>query len=385
VKICDLALFSLETSSGVRTYIENKIRYVSARRDIEHVVIVPGRHDRRSMRMRSKLVIVRGVPSFYPGIRICFNLRKVAALVRAESPDLIEINCQYTLAWAAFLASRETRIPIVGVYHTDLPACVRHLTRGAGQAISSTLERITEFYEGLIYRHCTLTVLLNAAMRSRVGRMGVNRTSCVPCGVDLETFHPERRSSALRQRLGIGPGRKIICYAGRLSAEKEVDILIDAFRQLDPAAFALVVAGDGPMAALMTRHAESNPAVFYLGHYDSPSKLAAVYASSDVFVIPGRYETFGMATLEALACGLPVVGIRSSGSESIVPAEVGLLAVAGQAADLAGKIEEVAAWPYGRRAACRAFAEGYSWDSVFSEYFGIYRQLIADHLPRSAS
>jgi Glycosyltransferase Family 4 len=123
VKICDLALFSQDTSSGVKTYIESKIDYVRSRDQFEHVVIVPGRTNRVSVDGRSKVIVVRGTPAIYPGICIAVNLRRIAALIEQEAPDIIELNCQYTLPWAAFLATRHSRTPIVGIYHTDLPVC----------------------------------------------------------------------------------------------------------------------------------------------------------------------------------------------------------------------------------------------------------------------
>ena len=132
------------------------------------------------------MIVVRGVPTPYPGVRIGLNLARIAEVIRREAPDIIELNCQYTLAWAAFLATRRRRVPIVGVYHTDVPACARHWARRAGTTVASAVERIVEFYEGLIYRHCTLTILLNVGMRDRVARLGVRRTRCLPCGVDAD-------------------------------------------------------------------------------------------------------------------------------------------------------------------------------------------------------
>src|SRR5438477_2723358 len=176
MKVCDLALFSESTSSGVRTYIESKIDYVRHRPYLDHVVIVPGAKASIRMHGRSKVIVVRGVRSPYPGVRLGLNLFEVAALIKGERPDVIEVNCQYTLAWAAFLATRRRRTPVIGVYHTDVPACLRHWVRRTGSLVASAVERLAEFYEGLIYRRCTVTVLLNAAMANRVARMGVHRT-----------------------------------------------------------------------------------------------------------------------------------------------------------------------------------------------------------------
>jgi alpha-1,6-mannosyltransferase len=378
LKVCDLALFSPSSSSGVKTYIASKIAYVRERIDIEHVVIVPGPSDHLSTDGRSRVIVVRGVPSPYPGVWLGLNLVKIARLIDREAPDIIELNCQYTLGWAAFLATWRRRTPIVGVYHTDVPACARHWALPAGKMVASVVERLVEFYEGLIYRHCTLTILLNARMADRIARLGVHRTRCLPCGVDPAMFTPARRDPDLRRRLGITPAQKIVFYAGRLSPEKELDTLFAAFEQLPHPDFVLMIAGDGPDAPAVARYAAAHPHVHYLGHLDSRAGLATAYASSDVFVIPGRYETFGMSTLEAIASGLPVAGIESSGTASVVPPRAGVMAKPGDATDLAAAIGIVTAWdPETTREECHRFAATrFAWDQVFDRYFETYRELI---------
>jgi len=387
IKVCDLALFAPSSSSGVKTYISSKIAYVRERSDIEHVVIVPGPSDGLRTDGRTRVVMVRGVPSPYPGVRLGLNLVKIATLIDREAPDIIELNCQYTLGWAAFLATRRRRTPIVGVYHTDVPACARHWAMPAGKVVASAVERIVEFYEGLIYRHCTLTILLNARMDDRVARLGVQRTRCLPCGVDPKMFTPARRDPDVRRRRSIAPEQKVIFYAGRLSPEKELDVLFSAFERLPEREFVLIIAGDGPDAPVVARYATTHPGVHYLGHIDSRADLATWYASSDVFVIPGRYETFGMATLEAMASGLPVAGIESSGTASVVPPHAGVMAAPGQAADLAAAIRTVTAWdPDATREACHGFAATrFAWDHVFDRYFDTYRELIAGAAERGAA
>jgi len=380
IKVCDLALFSPSSSSGVKTYITSKIDYVRQRSDVDHVVIVPGPTDRLSTDGRTKMIMVRGVPSPYPGVCLGLNLVRIANLIAREAPDIIELNCQYTLGWAAFLATRRHRTPIVGVYHTDVPACAKHWALPAGKMIASAIERIVELYEGLIYRHCTLTILLNARMGDRVARLGVHRTRCFPCGVDPAMFTPARRDPGLRRRFGITPAQKVIFYAGRLSPEKELDVLFGAFERLPHPEFILMIAGEGPDAAAVARYATTRPHVHYLGHIDSRSDLATAYASSDLFVIPGRYETFGIATLEAIASGLPVAGIESDGTATVVPAGAGVMAKPGNATDLAAAIKTVAAWDAETtRHACHRFAASlFAWDRVFDAYFDTYRELIRD-------
>jgi hypothetical protein len=93
MKLCDLALYSPETSSGVRTNIENEMRYISAcHQPIEHVLLVPAKNDKFVVRGRSKIHYVQGVPCFYPQLRLVANILKVERIIRAEAPDLIELN-----------------------------------------------------------------------------------------------------------------------------------------------------------------------------------------------------------------------------------------------------------------------------------------------------
>jgi alpha-1,6-mannosyltransferase len=379
MKICDLALFDQASSSGVKTYITSKIRYVGRRPHLDHVVIVPGAADSVRIEGRSKVISVRGVPSPYPGVFLGVNLVRIARLVEEEAPDVIELNCQYTLPWAAFLATRRSRTPIVGVYHTDVPACARHWARHAGPVVAAAVERLVEFYEGLIYRHCTLTIALNDNMSDRIARLGVRRVRCIPCGVDPETFHPGRRDPRFRERLGISPDQTVIFYAGRLSPEKELDVLFAAFDRLARGTFVLVVAGDGPDASAAAAYAAARPDVRCIGHVESRTDLATAYASADLFVTPGRYETFGMATLEAICSGLPVVGIEGSATASVVPPEGGRMVRAGDAAALADAIVEIATWDAAAtREACHRFAANrFPWDRIFDEYVAAYRELAA--------
>jgi alpha-1,6-mannosyltransferase len=390
MKIVDLALYSPETTSGVRTYIENKIRYVNARSNgIQHVVLVPAREAGVQVDGCSKIIYVRGVRTFYPKLRLVANVWKAARIIQEEAPDVIEVNCQFALPWAAFLATRKRKVPVVGVYHTDVPECAGALAQKWGRPVASAFRSLARFYEGLIYRHFTRTVIFHAAMAGTLNGLGVHRIDCIPCGVDLATFHPDKRDAHFRENLGIPQRAKILLYVGRLSPEKEIQTLFEAYACLAEGQYVLLIVGDGPEKGTVTNYARAHPGVIFLGHIDRPDELATVYASSDVYVMPGRYETFGMSTVEALACGLPVVGIEGSGTATIVTPQVGALARPGDAQDLAAKISLVASWPREDvRAACRSLASTrYSWSKTFDSYFSLYRRLISDdgRFPAQAS
>lgn len=118
-----------------------------------------------------------------------------------------------------------------------------------------------------------------------------------------------------------GQGKTVLLYVGRISWEKNIRLLIEAFRQLPPSVRAkakLVVVGDGPARADLTRLSRRlNLDVAFMGHQKG-TRLAAMYASSDISAFPSHTETFGQVVLEALASALPVVGLHAQGTSDLV-------------------------------------------------------------------
>jgi glycosyltransferase involved in cell wall biosynthesis len=198
----------------------------------------------------------------------------------------------------------------------------------------------------------------------------------VPLGVNLELFQP--RAVAAVQR------RSVILYVGRLSQEKDLDVLFEAFRILNrDGAYQLQIIGDGPLRAKTERFVRSTPDTVYVGPIPYGESLAARYTLADVLALPSRNETFGLAILEALASGLPVVAIDQGGPSSLLHPQVGALAAPGDASDFAGKIAQVLA---SRMSAerCRAYAkQHFSWDKTFVKLLDIYDNLYRAASPRA--
>lgn len=147
------------------------------------------------------------------------------------------------------------------------------------------------------------------------------RVAVCPRGVDAVQFTPERRSAAARQQIireaGLPESAKIVLYAGRISPEKNVPLLLDAFRTANERSqhdLRLLVAGDGPLADKFFADgaAIGERKVIRLGHLDKAS-LADTYANADIFVHPNPREPFGIAPLEAMASGLPTVAPNGGG------------------------------------------------------------------------
>ena len=169
-----------------------------------------------------------------------------------------------------------------------------------------------------------------------------------PRGVDGETFNPNRRSDTvkreMRERAGIPENSTVLLYAGRISPEKNVGLLVEMLKILAKDAtrdFRLLVAGAGPKADWLNEETVRNfpNKIIQLGHLDKET-LANYYANADVFVHPNPREPFGIAPLEAMASGVPTLAPNSGGILSYASNENAWL-VAPDATSFARAVREI--------------------------------------------
>jgi glycosyltransferase involved in cell wall biosynthesis/predicted metal-dependent phosphoesterase TrpH len=272
---------------------------------------------------------------FYDGLRI--GVPGVPAIVEALSEgryDLVHLVSPGPAGIGAWLLARVLELPVVGSYHTEL-AAYAGLRSG-----SAHLEAFASAALGGFYGACEMVLSPSAATDDRLATLGIEATKIARWdrGVDLTRFAPELRDERL-----FG-GEVNVLYAGRLTREKGMDLLADAFlaaRARDPRLH-LVLAGGGPEeSALRERLGAHATFLGWLGGTD----LARAYASADAFLFASQTDTFGQVILEAQASGLPVIAVGEGGPVSIIEhAETGLLAAADPDA-LAGALVTVTGTP----------------------------------------
>lgn len=223
--------------------------------------------------------------------------------------------------------------------------------------------------------------------------LDAERVYIAPCGVDLSLFQPGSPRAA-RARLGLRPEQRIALYVGRIEPLKGLDTLLRAAAILSERVTDLrviLVGGVSQPGDLATeaelRRLRSLAAELRIEHvvdFYGPveqSRLPDLYRAADVSVAPSHYESFGMAALESLACGTPVVASRVGGLQSTIrDGENGFLAPVDGARDFARRIEQVMCRPELRArlsdGAARA-ARRYSWQRVADHNLGIYHNLLA--------
>jgi len=232
-----------------------------------------------------------------------------------------------------------------------------------------------------------------ASAEQFAGRVFVNN-----CGVDAEFFNPNRKNQKTRRQIlaeaGFSENATVLLYVGRLSPEKNIELLpkvlhsLLGFYNLDSAKleYRLLVAGDGPNAAWLNEKLEKYaPGKFkILGHIGDKEKLANLYANSDIFIHPNPREPFGIAPLEAMASGTPVVAPNSGGVLSYATDENAWLKEP-DTEDYFAAVRDVFNHPEKREQKIKnalETARQFSWENSTDRLFRLYDQLYEEFSSR---
>ncbi|MBC6982521.1 glycosyltransferase [Caulobacter sp. 17J80-11] len=363
--LVDTTMLYAPESGGVRRYLTAKRAWMARNRpQVRHSLVLPGRRDADDGQgLRS--IYTAPLP-FGRGYRWPMSKTAWTARLVRQDPTLIEAEDPYTPGLAALEAGEALRVPVIGFCHTDLPALA------ATRLGKWSQEMVRKRWAGA-YGRFDAVVAPSRYLAARLQEAGVRRVEAVPLGVDLETFSPARADRArVRAALGLQPHERLLVFAGRPAAEKRVPVMVEAVARLGSGwRLLLIGAGAGLPAA---------EGVIRLPFQRDSAALARLLASCDALVHANPAEALGLVVLEAMACGLPVVGVAGGGvAETIVP-EVGQLAAGSGAADLAEAIaalfeRDVAA--VGQQARAHV-AERYSWDRAFDQLSAVYAGLTGD-------
>ena len=310
--------------------------------------------------VRVPAVPLPGYPSFRLG-RPSPRVREALVTHRTEVVHLASPVCLG--AHGAAVAGR-LGLPTVAVYQTDLPAYARAYRLGrAGEAFA------WRWLRG-IHNSAARTLAPSTATATGLHAQGIDNVWLWSRGVDTGRFDPARRSQELRATLG---KELLVGYVGRLATEKRVEWLagITALEGVR-----LVIVGAGPAEAMLRQHM---PDATFLGERRG-DELATIYASLDVFVHSGPYETFGQTLQEAAASGLPVVAPAAGGPLDLVEDGVtGYLVPPADPDALTSAVARLAADPAMRAAfgaAGRQKVLGRSWPVLTGELVGHYAAVL---------
>ena len=379
--VLDITKYFGETSGGIRTYLLEKARYVTAHPALRQTIVVPGPHDALIEADGVRVYRLRGprIPA-HPPYRFMLATRSIGRIIVHERPDLIEVGSPFLVPWLARRAARPLGIPLVWFYHANFPRVLAPdpvrsgLPRRAAAALAWGYVRIV----GRLFR---TVIVASEYARQDLEAQGVGPVARVSLGVDVEHFHPRRRAdrASICRRFGL-PDGPLALYVGRLAVEKDVDTLVAAWADVERRTGAhLVLMGDGPAAARL-RSAAKATRITWIPFQPDRERVANLLAAADLYVAPGALETFGLAPLEALASGTPVLcADRGAVRELIDASGAGALFTARSAGALAEAAIALFASDLPELGARgRAYAEAHHrWETVFDRLFDVYRSVLA--------
>jgi alpha-1,6-mannosyltransferase len=373
----------------VKRYVAEKVRHIRDRtHDDEHVLIVPGERDEMVGGERARTYFIASPPvSKTSGYRVLLRLEAIERILEKERPGLVESGDPYQCGWRAVRAGAAMGIPVVGFYHSHFPeAYIRMVRKFFGRVMTEFCMGLARRYVCNLYNRFERTIVPSPALAALLREWGVRNVTLSNLGVDASVFQPSTAAGEdVRGDFGIPVDRTLLLYVGRLALEKNTRTLFESFRILareNPDRFHLLIVGDGLQRAELQSLVTAHPArVTHIPYSSDARRLATFYRTADLFVHPGVQETFGLVTLEAQACGTPVVGIRGSYMDRVVRCGQEMWARENSASALARAILEMSGEktrgnPHRLHA---EIAAQFSWDGVFARLFDLYREVIDNY------
>ncbi|WP_255954256.1 glycosyltransferase family 4 protein [Streptomyces odontomachi] len=353
--------------NGVAHCAQQTARHLTARGH-QPLVVAPATAAGPAADAAAPCPVVR-VPSLplpgYAQVRVALPSRRVAAALTAHRADIVHLASPFVLGVRGMAAAERLGIPAVAVYQTDLAGYARTYVGGGEAAAWRRLRGV----------HCAAdrTLAPSTAAQRDLADHGVPRVRLWGRGVDTTRFRPALRDDALRRDLAPG-GEVIVGYVGRLAPEKRVELLAGACRL---PGVRVVVVGDGPSEDALRK---ALPGAVFLGRRTGDD-LARVFASLDVFVHTGPFETFCQTVEEAMASGLPVVAPAAGGPLDLVDhGRTGLLVPPEDRAAVRRAVVRLAVDAPLRAAfgaAGRATVEDRTWAVVGDELIEHYTEVLA--------
>jgi glycosyltransferase involved in cell wall biosynthesis len=277
----------------------------------------------------------------------------------------------FILGWGATFYSRSLNIPLVASYHTNVAAYASFYGLGL-------FDRAGRWHTRRLHNRAAVNLCTSEATLRYLTEEGIERLHLWPQGVDSGNFHPDKFSKDWRVRLTNGhPTDRLLLYVGRLGHEKNVGRLRTVLEEVPGVHLALV--GDGPARRDLEQEFAHTRTVF-TGTLQG-EELASAFASADAFVFPSTTETLGIAMIEALASGLPVLAARAGATAEVVSdGETGILFDPGSDASLVAATKKLVS-DDGLRArmgkSARVAAERRDWKTSTRALRGYYEQAVS--------
>ncbi|MGO2548263.1 MAG: glycosyltransferase family 4 protein [Corynebacterium casei] len=365
MRVAIVAESFLPNINGVTNSVLRVLEHLH-REDHEAIVIAPGARNGQEEVSDYLGFPIRRVPTvkvpMIDSLPVGVPTTVVDSELREFQPDIIHLASPFVLGAAGAFSARQLRIPAVALYQTDV----------AGFATKYQLSALAfGVWEWLrtIHNSCQMTLAPSSLTIADLEHHHIKNVRHWGRGVDAVRFHPSKRSESLRKQWDPTRNKRIVGFVGRLAAEKGVHRLSALNDRED---IQLVIVGDGPERPLLEAQL---PNAVFTGALGGEA-LAHAYASLDIFVHAGEFETFCQAIQEAQASGVPTIGPRAGGPVDLIEEGVNgyLLEVDTFIEDLPAAVDAIDSPDFGVNA--RASIENKTWEALCRQLMGYYEEVL---------
>ncbi|MDQ3236560.1 MAG: glycosyltransferase family 1 protein [Actinomycetota bacterium] len=317
----------------------------------------------------AKIKRVHSVPfPPYPQIKLAPPHPGVTRALRGFRPDVVHAVNPTVLGVGGVYLARRRKLPLVISYHTNIAAYAAFYNLNFMSGFAKSVTR-------LIHNQAHITLCTSETTMDYLLKEGIKRVRVWPQGVDSQRFRPDLGSKRWRGKLtDENPESRLLLYVGRVASEKGIERLKELLEEIPDTRLAIV--GDGPARRDLEKVFAGTPTVF-TGTLRG-RMLSRAYASADVFLFPSTTDTLGMAMIEALASGLPVVAARGGATHEVVAdGESGVIYDPNRKDALVESVRQVledGEWRESLSRGARAAAEERSWENATATLRGYYEQ-----------
>ena len=315
----------------------------------------------------------------YPQYRIALFPFLSQMKLKKMGVEIVHSHGMATMGLAAERAARSLGVPYVGTLHTLIPNATHYVAPGTGR-IKAAAESLAWNYLKWYYNKCDAAVAPSQIVRTMMEEHGIRNVRTIPNGIDVKRLNPSVKEGPVRDWWKLR-GKKVIMHFGRLVLEKNIKLLIDSALMVledEPDARFLIV-GTGPAAQHYRELARKKGVdkYFTFTGFIEDKRVPSYYACADAVTVPSKFETQGLVTLEAMACGKAVAGADYLATREIIKdGENGYLFNPDDPDDCAKKL--VAALHASRKLKhnARKTAEGYSIGKCTDKLLALYKELM---------
>lgn len=325
---------------GIVTFLDNSINY-SSKRKYNTAVFCPayGKQKEKYSGKNVKIFRLHSVHLHtYKEVKIAIpRPKKIFLELKNFHPDIVHIHSPGIIGLLGILSARKLHVPLIGTYHTLVSEQTEYISLGNILGLNklveklwaifnieksrknpkddSWLKRVVWWISLKMYKKCDIIIAPSESIANLLkSRLRYNIISHVCYGINLKKFYPKKCYGHAKTLSFV--------YVGRLSFEKNIDIIIKAFQIINERGidFSVKIVGNGPARKYlegMVKMCSLESKIHFTGKICG-NKLRQIYRKNDVFITASAMETLGMAILEALASGTPVIAVRKYAIPEVV-------------------------------------------------------------------